>query len=66
MLAQLLEKISTWASANSNIEFGITTAAWAAQPLDPGTAQVLTNGAKSIVDKTGNIEKLLGDRCESN
>ncbi len=32
------------------VEFGITTAAWAASPLDAGTAHVLSDGARVIYD----------------
>lgn len=32
------------------VEFGITTAAWAALPLDAGTAHVLGDGARVIYD----------------
>ncbi len=32
------------------VEFGITTAAWAAVPLDAGTARVLGDGARVVYD----------------
>ena len=32
------------------VEFGLTTPDWAALPLDPGTAKVLSDGCKIVVD----------------
>jgi uncharacterized protein len=42
------------------VEFGITTADWAALPLDSGTAAVIANGMQILVDKGGLLAGITG------
>jgi hypothetical protein len=42
------------------VEFGITSPAWAAtDPVDPGTRRVVSDGAQILLDKTGILAALL-------
>ena len=43
------------------VEFGITTAEWAALPLDSGTAGVIANGMQILVDKGGLLAGIKGN-----
>lgn len=40
------------------VEFGLTTAHWAAIPVDPGTREVVSGGMKILYDPKGLFEKL--------
>ena len=40
------------------VEFGFTTAAWAAPPLDPGTARVVADGIRILYDPGGRLAAL--------
>jgi uncharacterized protein len=42
------------------VEFGITTAEWAALPLDSGTAGVIANGMQILVDRGGLLARITG------
>ena len=47
-------------AAGLEVEFGITSPAWAAvDPLDPGTRRVVSDGARILLDKTGILAALL-------
>lgn len=41
------------------VEFGLTTPAWAQFPIDAGTRQVVSNGMRILLDKEGTLERLL-------
>jgi uncharacterized protein len=41
------------------VEFGLTTPAWARFPVDAGTRQVVSNGMRILLDKEGALRRLL-------
>jgi predicted nucleotidyltransferase len=41
------------------VEFGITGTAWMAIPPDRGTAEVLKNGSSILLDRDGQLDRLL-------
>jgi predicted nucleotidyltransferase len=41
------------------VEFGLTTPAWARFPIDAGTRQVVSNGMRILLDKEGALGRLL-------
>ena len=42
------------------VEFGVTAAAWlATDPLDPGTARVIRDGARVLLDERGSLALLV-------
>jgi hypothetical protein len=46
--------------AGPEVEFGLTTADWmATDPLDDGTAEVIANGARVVLDQTGRLGALI-------
>lgn len=40
------------------VEFGITEIMWTEIPADPGTFQVISDGSRIIIDKTGRLKNL--------
>lgn len=40
------------------VEFGLTSLVWAALPVDPGTASVVSNGMRILVDGEGRLGRL--------
>jgi predicted nucleotidyltransferase len=41
------------------VEFGLTTLAWAALPVDPGTKHVVAHGMRILMDRQGVLTRLL-------
>jgi hypothetical protein len=42
--------LRTWYADGREVEFGLTTPAWAAQPLDEGTRRVVCDGMRVLYD----------------
>ena len=40
------------------VEFGMTTTAWAGLPIDPGTKSVVMNGMRILMDRNGELSQL--------
>ena len=46
-------------AAGAEVEFGLTTPAWAAtEPVDPGTARVVRDGFRILLDRGGSLARL--------
>lgn len=59
-----LTSLRVWYAGGLEVEFGLTDPDWADQPLDPGTAQVLADGARSLVERRPLLSPLLSiDQC---
>jgi predicted nucleotidyltransferase len=49
-----------WYQDSFEVELGITTPDWITEdPLDSGTLKTISDGAKVIIDRIGNLEKLI-------
>lgn len=51
--------LRVWYTDGCEVEYGLTTAAWAARPLDEGTRRVIADGMRVLVDKAGLLAPLL-------
>lgn len=47
-----LISLRVWYRDNYEVEYGITTPDWAAQPLDPGTGQVIADGMLVLFERS--------------
>ena len=47
--------LRVWYADGKEVEFGFTTPDWIAEPLDPGTRQVINAGCRVILDRSGNF-----------
>ncbi len=47
-----------WYQDGLEVEYGVTLPDWAAQPLDPGTRQVIADGMRVIFDRQGALAGL--------
>ena len=45
--------LRVWYESGDEVEFGITTPEWAAQPLDEGTRRVISGGMRILLDPHG-------------
>lgn len=53
-----VDSLRVWYRGGSEVEFGITTPAWARIPLDPGKQQVVAGGFRILLDRSGNLARL--------
>ncbi len=44
-----------WYEDGLEVEYGITRPDWVAQPLDPGTFRVVSDGARIVFDRDGSL-----------
>lgn len=51
--------------AGFEVEFGITTPAWAELPVDAGTRGVVAHGMRTLLDRDGLLARLLHAVCTS-
>jgi predicted nucleotidyltransferase len=51
--------LRVWYGDDLEVEFSLTDPGWAALPLDPGTAQVVSDGARLLFDRDGMLAALL-------
>lgn len=54
-----LTSLRVWYAGGLEVEFGLTDPGWADQPLDPGTAQVLVDGARLLFERRPLLSPLL-------
>lgn len=54
-----LTSLRVWYVGGLEVEFGLTDPGWADQPLDPGTAQVLLDGARLLFERRPLLSSLL-------
>jgi predicted nucleotidyltransferase len=52
-----LRSLRVFYRAGPEVEFGITSPAWAAIPLDPGTRGVISGGMRVLYDPRGLLER---------
>ena len=50
--------VRVWYEDGLEVEYGFALPDWAAQPLDPGTRQVISNGMQIVFGRSGAIENL--------
>ncbi len=50
--------VRVWYTNGREVEFGITTAEWAAEPLDAGTREVVANGFKVLFDRASYLDAI--------
>lgn len=48
-----VQSVRVWYEGGAEVEWGLTTLAWIADPLDPGTRKVLGDGYRIIFDRDG-------------
>ena len=48
-----VQSLRVWYEDGAEVEWGLTTLAWIADPLDPGTRKVLGDGYRIIFDRDG-------------
>jgi polymorphic toxin system nucleotidyltransferase-like protein len=51
----LVESVRVAYENGPEVEFGITTIAWATLPIDPGTARVMRDGLRILYDPSGRL-----------
>jgi predicted nucleotidyltransferase len=54
-----LTSVRVWYAEGLEVEFGLTRPEWAALPPDPGTREVVSDGARILFDREGTLAKLL-------
>ena len=54
-----ITSIRVYYQRNLEVEYGITSKEWASEPIDDGTRQVIADGMKVIIDKTGALVEAL-------
>ena len=52
--------LRVWYEDGLEVEYGFALPEWAAQPLDAGTRQVITDGMKIVFDREGILKGLSG------
>jgi predicted nucleotidyltransferase len=52
----LVTSLRVWYADGREVEFGITTPAWATPPIDEGTRQVIAGGMRILLDRDGLLE----------
>jgi predicted nucleotidyltransferase len=57
----LVQSIRAFYSGGLEVEFGLTSASWLAEPIDPGTMNVLLDGVALVYDPHGWIRRRLSD-----
>jgi hypothetical protein len=60
-----VQSVRVFYRSGPEVEFGITGAVWLAIPPDPGTAKVLRNGNSILLDRDGQLERVLRDPAVS-
>ena len=45
--------VRVWYESGEEVEFGITTPAWVAHPLDEGTRRTISEGMRILFDREG-------------
>jgi predicted nucleotidyltransferase len=55
----LVTSLRVFYQEDFEVEYGITTLEWAREPLDEGTCQVIADGLKVLLDKSGFLERAL-------
>jgi predicted nucleotidyltransferase len=55
----LVTSLRVFYQKDLEVEYGITTLEWISEPLDEGTRQVIADGMKILLDKTGLLEQAL-------
>jgi predicted nucleotidyltransferase len=58
-----VQSIRTFYSGDLEVEFGLTSAAWLAEPIDSGTLDVLLDGVALLYDRQGWIRRRLLDHA---
>jgi predicted nucleotidyltransferase len=56
---RLVSSLRVYYQKNLEVEFGMTTSDWATEPFDDGTRQVITDGMKILLDRTGLLDRAL-------
>jgi predicted nucleotidyltransferase len=54
-----LISLRVWYADGGEVEFGLTDPGWAALPVDPGTREVVSDGARIILDPEGELDRLV-------
>lgn len=54
-----VRSLRLWYRRGPEVEFGIAGAEWLAEPLDPGTRDVLRAGYRILFDRAGHLETTL-------
>jgi predicted nucleotidyltransferase len=54
-----LTSLRVWYQGGLEVEFGLTDPGWAAIPLDPGSREVVSDGARILFDREGKLAQLL-------
>ena len=54
-----LTSLRVWYEEGLEVEFGLTRPEWAALPPDPGTREVVADGALILFDREGKLDRLL-------
>jgi predicted nucleotidyltransferase len=47
----MVTSVRVWYEGGEEVEFGITTPAWAALPLDEGTRKIISDGIRILFDR---------------
>ena len=54
-----VQSLRVWYQGGLEVEYGLTDAGWAAQPLDPGTRQVVSDGLCALWERQPLLSPLL-------
>ena len=60
-----LLSLRVWYRDSFEVEYGITTPDWVAQPLDPGTGQVIADGMLVLFERNPLLSPVLTNRASS-
>jgi predicted nucleotidyltransferase len=55
----MVTSLRVWYAGGPEVEFGLTTPAWAAAPLDEGTRRVVSDGLRVLFDRGGHLASLI-------
>ena len=55
----LVTSLRVFYQGDLEVEFGMTTSEWASEPIDEGTRQVIADGMKILLDKSGLLDRAL-------
>jgi predicted nucleotidyltransferase len=50
--------LRVWYADGKEVEFGLTSPSWVAQPLDEGTRQVIAEGMRILFDPSGLLQSI--------
>ncbi|MDY7041032.1 MAG: nucleotidyltransferase domain-containing protein [Chloroflexota bacterium] len=55
----MVTSLRVWYADGREVEFGLTTPAWAAHPIDEGTRRVVADGIKVLFERAGCLTSLI-------